>query len=145
MGMIWTKISCSFNSLSVTIYCQILSDLEGVNITRWGKLVQYHGCWCPGSLCRQVISNHDIDSKATFTHARSGGGRILIFPLRYRGCVHTYAERTRADLPFLEDNDGLEHAVSKRARYIGCWTHFLRSGFCSRSASAPRPRMCERM
>ena len=47
---------------------------------------------------------------------RSGGGRILIFPLRYRGYVHTYAERTRADLPFLEDNDGLERAVSKRAR-----------------------------
>ena len=26
---------------------------------------------------------------------RSGGGRILTFPLRYRGYVHTYAERTR--------------------------------------------------
>ena len=25
---------------------------------------------------------------------RSGGGRILTFPLRYRGYVHTYAERT---------------------------------------------------
>ena len=24
-------------------------------------LGQYHGCWCPGSLCRQVISSHDID------------------------------------------------------------------------------------
>ena len=23
-------------------------------------LVQYHDCWCPGSLCRQDISNHDI-------------------------------------------------------------------------------------
>ena len=30
-------------------------------------------------------------------------------------------------------------------RKIGCWTHLLRSGFCPRSASAPRPRMCERM
>ena len=76
---------------------------------------------------------------------RSGGGRILTFPLRYRVYVHTYAERTRADLPFLGDNDGLERAVSKRTRQIGCWTHFLRSGFCSRSASAPRPRMCEHM
>ena len=77
---------------------------------------------------------------------RSGGGRILTFPLRYRGYVHTYAERTRAELPFLEDNDdGLERAVLKRTRQIGCWTHFLRSGFCSRSASAPRPRMCEHM
>ena len=76
---------------------------------------------------------------------RRGGGRILKFPLRYRGYVHTYAERTRADLPFLEDNDGLERAVSKQTRQIGCWTHFLRSGFWPRSATAPRPRMCERM
>ena len=22
---------------------------------------QYHGCWCPGSLRRQVISSHGID------------------------------------------------------------------------------------
>ena len=22
---------------------------------------QYHGCWCPGSLCRQDISTHDTD------------------------------------------------------------------------------------
>ena len=26
-----------------------------------GILVQYHGCWCPGSLRGQVFSNHDID------------------------------------------------------------------------------------
>ena len=32
---------------------------------------------------------------------RSGGGRIVTFPLRHRGCVHTYPERTWADLPFL--------------------------------------------
>ena len=25
------------------------------------KLGQYHGCWCPGSLCHQNISSHDID------------------------------------------------------------------------------------
>ena len=37
----------------------------------------------------------------------------------------------RADLPFLEDKDGLECAVSKRRLKIGCWTHLLRSGFCS--------------
>ena len=36
---------------------------------------------------------------------RSGDGRILTFQLRYRGYVHTYAERTRADLPFLEDTE----------------------------------------
>ena len=76
---------------------------------------------------------------------RSGNGRISTFPLRYRRYVHTYAERTRADLPFLKDNVGLEREVSNRTRKIGCRTHLLRSGFCSRSASAPRPRMCERM
>ena len=26
-----------------------------------GWLGQYNGCWCPGSLRRQDISNHDID------------------------------------------------------------------------------------
>ena len=25
------------------------------------KLVQYHGCWCLGSLCHQVISSHGVD------------------------------------------------------------------------------------
>ena len=55
-----------------------------------------------------------------------------------RVCSHIRgadAERMLADLPFLEDNDGLERAVSKRTQQIGCWTHFLRSGFCSRSAT----------
>ena len=23
---------------------------------------QYHGCWCPGDLCRQVISSNDIEN-----------------------------------------------------------------------------------
>ena len=26
----------------------------------WGKC-QYHGCWCGGSLCHQVINSHGID------------------------------------------------------------------------------------
>ena len=26
-----------------------------------GELIQYHGCWCPGSLRHQAISSHDID------------------------------------------------------------------------------------
>ena len=26
-----------------------------------GLLDQYHGCWCPGSLCHPDISSHDID------------------------------------------------------------------------------------
>ena len=57
--------------------------------------------------------------------------------------AHMYAEWRQADLPFLEDKDGLERAVSKWTRKIGCWTHLLRSRFCSRSASTPR--MCERI
>ena len=32
---------------------------SGRNIPR--KLCQYHSCWCPGSLCHQVISIFDID------------------------------------------------------------------------------------
>ena len=62
--------------------------------------------------------------------------QILTFPLRHRGYVHTYAGRTRTDLPFPEDKDGSERTVSKRVRKIGCWTHLLRSGFCSRTAIA---------
>ena len=65
-----------------------------------------------------------------------------------RVCSHIRgadAERTRADLPFIEDTDGLERSVSKWTRKIGCWTHLLQSGFYYRSASAPRPRMCEHM
>ena len=67
---------------------------------------------------------------------RNGGGQILTFPLRHRGYVHTYAGRTRTDLPFPEDKDGSERTVSKRVRKIGCWTHLLRSGFCSHTAIA---------
>ena len=51
------------------------------------------------------------------------------------------AERTRVDLPFLEDKDGLERAVSKRTQKIGCWTQFLWSGFCSHPPPL-RDRVC---
>ena len=95
-------------------------------------------------LC-EILQEGILSLKATFTYAWSGDGRILTFPLRYRGYVHTYAERTPADLPSLEGKDGMERAVSNQTRKIGCSTHLLRSGFCSRSASAPRPRMCEHM
>ena len=65
-----------------------------------------------------------------------------------------------SDLPFLEDNDGLERAVSKRTRKIGCWalrplrlrsatahvwTHVMicvAANFPPASARV-RPRMCE--
>ena len=59
-------------------------------------------------------------AKATFTHARSGCGADFDIPATLpRVCSHIRgadAERMQADLPFLEDNDGLERAVSKRAR-----------------------------
>ena len=32
-----------------------------LNVRGPSYLGQYHGCWYPGSLRRQVISNHDID------------------------------------------------------------------------------------
>ena len=38
------------------------------------QLSHYHGCWCPGSLCRQVISRHDIDYVEYV--CRLTGGRI---------------------------------------------------------------------
>ena len=112
---------------------------------------------------RNQLSDHCL--KAMFTHARSGDRRIFTFPLRYLGYVHTYAVRTWADLPFLEDKDGWERAVLKRMRKIGCWTHLLRSGvllplrLCSATVyvwthvmicveanflPASAPRMCER-
>ena len=36
---------------------------------------------------------------------QSGDGPILTFQFRYCGYVHIYAERTWADLPFVEDKD----------------------------------------
>ena len=40
----------------------------GNSIGRWnwnipGKLDHYYGCWCPGALCRQVISNNGLDCR----------------------------------------------------------------------------------
>ena len=31
------------------------------NLINLVQTSQYHGCWCPGSLCCQDISTHDID------------------------------------------------------------------------------------
>ena len=39
-------------------------------------LGQYHGCWCPGSLCRQDISSNDIDC-VEFVGTGLTWGRIL--------------------------------------------------------------------
>ena len=37
----------------LTLTCRDQIDLVQQN--------RYHDCWCPGSLCRQDISTHDID------------------------------------------------------------------------------------
>ena len=39
--------------------------------------------------------------------------------------VHTGPQAFHMDLPFLEDKDGLDRAVSKRTRKIGCWSNLL--------------------
>ena len=82
-------------------------------------------------MCERTLSYVHICAE----RLQSGDGRILTFPLRYRGYVHTYAERTRADLSFLEDEDGLEGAVSERTRKIGCWPISCGADF----APAPPP------
>ena len=48
----------------------------------------------------ELRSTYYENSTLSYVHTcagrlRSGGGRILTFPLRYRGYVHTYAKRTR--------------------------------------------------
>ena len=76
--------------------------------------------------------------KATFAYARSGWGAETGGFWHSRSAtvgMFTYTQM-QADLPFLEDKDGLGRAVSKRTRKIGCWTHLLRRGFCFRSATA---------
>ena len=89
---------------------------------------------------RNQLSDHCL--KAMFTHARSGDRRIFTFPLRYLGYVHTYAVRTWADLPFLEDKDGWERAVLKRMRKIGCWTPFVAERGFAPSPPLLRDRVC---
>ena len=33
-----------------------------------GEITQYHSCWRPDSSCRQIISNHGIDSVGSYGH-----------------------------------------------------------------------------
>ena len=88
---------------------------------------------------------HKALTKATFTHARGGcaaeaGGFWHSRSATAGMFTHTRSGRGRI-CHFFDNIDGLEGAVSKRTGKIGCWTNLLRSGFCSRSASAPR-RVC---
>ena len=57
---------------------------------RWlnipGELSQYHGCWCPGSLRRQVISSHDIDLNGDHTYT-SVEPRYALGITWYRGAM----------------------------------------------------------
>ena len=53
--------ACNHNyisSLCVTIHIWT-HNMRGLNNSSFDS--QYHSCWCPGSLCRQDISTHDID------------------------------------------------------------------------------------
>ena len=58
------KIDChqtwrTFVSLVLWQACQkkTVSDVHCSTFSSW----QYHGCWCPGSLCRHGIRTHDSD------------------------------------------------------------------------------------
>ena len=49
------------------IYTVKVKNLKYYSFWRWdwnipGEIGQYHGYWCPGSLRRQIISSHGIDS-----------------------------------------------------------------------------------
>ena len=103
---------------------------------------------CKGKYSSSSVAFYRVQIlNATFTYARSGCGAETGRFWHFRCATAVMSIHTRSggrvDLPFLEDNDGLGRVVSKRTRKIWCWTHLLRIGFRSRSASAPRTRMCE--
>ena len=70
-------------------------------------------------------------AKGTFTHVRSSCGdrRILIFPLCYRGLVHTYTVGWQSTLSgsamSVTAEVGLRHTVIKCA--LACNLHFISS------------------
>ena len=87
---------------------------------------------------------------STFTYARSGYGAETGGFWHFRSATtgmstHTRSRRGRICHLLRTKMVLREGAVSKPTRKIRYWTHLLRSGFCPRSASTPRPRMCERM
>ena len=54
-----TIIEISWKFSSLCLWFKPLTCGDRVNSVQLG---QYHGCWCPGSLRRQDISSHHIDS-----------------------------------------------------------------------------------
>ena len=69
--MIWNsvdagyKLFCNRKSTSASLAYRIFTSYFKP-LTCGDRIIpvqhsQYRGCWCPGSLCRQDISTHDID------------------------------------------------------------------------------------
>ena len=65
MGIPMLKIRWSWDGLIFNMGIPILVRRHLYTETApsifWNNWDQYNGCWCPGSLCHQVISNRDID------------------------------------------------------------------------------------
>ena len=53
-------VSYYFKSVPGLIVLHVHVNPPGFNPEIQGYL-EYYDCWCPGSLCRQVISSHGID------------------------------------------------------------------------------------
>ena len=53
--------SCLLGIWCINIYILAEWVFQTIMQNILGKLAQYHGCWCPGDLCHQVISSHGID------------------------------------------------------------------------------------
>ena len=55
------KTNILYAEITESIICHSLKwSIWGWNWNILGKLGQYHGCWCPGSLCHHVTRNHGI-------------------------------------------------------------------------------------
>ena len=56
---------------------------------------QSHGCWCPGSLRRHDISNHDIDYvekvSSCFTRGRISTIRVMSMWRNYINCTYMFS------------------------------------------------------
>ena len=77
MGMRWMTWHWSKEGIMTQILVSRLRYIGGFLSSLWVSTIlinwsfwnwniiellgQYHGCWCPGSLCHQAISNHVID------------------------------------------------------------------------------------
>ena len=56
---------CYWHSRQISLwhpaYITHLPGIGKANGDLQHNCIQYYSCWCPGSLCRQAINNHDID------------------------------------------------------------------------------------